>query len=220
MKKRFLLIVLIQLLIMNLFGQSIGDLTLIHIPTGKMYNFFDSVELFFNCVGKDIPLDEIIINGHGMDFSLGHKYYKDDGWNINVERIEFKMSDGIKAYLENAGAKHPETLYQAYGLEVFKDFKTVRGIGIGSDAKDVIAAYSDIKGYPDLRYYDNADDFLDISNVDKLPKNLKYLVCKYSLFQYKRSYERENINDYYLEFELDKNKKVKKILIFTYVDGV
>lgn len=221
MRKRFLFIIINIFFLLEIFPESIGEYTLMHIPSGKLLNISDSPELFFNYIGESENLSDIPLTNNSSNMKTGIKKYSGANWEIYVQKTEAEIDDGHKNIMKFYGAPHPETEYNFFDISVTKDFKTIRGIGIGDDAKDVIIHYPNIKGYKSILEYFDENELREncIKNLEKQFSDLKCLVLENNFLQIVRGKTYKLPCKYFLVFILDDKKTVSKIKMLIMVEG-
>jgi len=208
MKKNIISLVLVIIYITSIYAfemsdLSVADFSLFHEPTGKFFSFYDSPERFFDIMGEERELkkDEIIDN----EF-----YYM---WYIRETKRFAKIYEKgdishIKLQIDNFIINH---------LKLYRDFKTIRGIKIGSSLEEILNNYNNCYiGNLDKNNWGIWDESLKLYKNDMILKdagkiNTVYLICEF------RDYDRLldiDFNDgiyYVVEFKLNKEKKVSSI---------
>ncbi len=208
-----------------MYSQSIAEYSLIHIPTRKIINFCDSAELFFNYIGEKKDLFNIELTNSGENCRSGLEYYEGEYWNITVVRKDYEMNDGLKFWMETSGSEHPKTDFRILDLEVNKDFKTIRGIGIGDSAFSIIKQYPNINGYKKHLVDFDRDELKknlikkDLTTLNKLPSSLKCLAINDLFFTTERADVAKPPYYYFLVFDLDSDMNVLSIKIVMIPDG-
>ncbi|WP_428768167.1 hypothetical protein V1L52_06770 [Treponema sp. HNW] len=217
MKKYFVIISFLSLLL-TLYGQSISDFSIINMNNNRIYNFYDNPAVFFSCIDEDADFLKIE-KGNSKEFQV-KDLYKGRIWHM-----EIPLSESYRMYYEQF-VQNPEKYFYFSYLEVFKGFKTIRGVCIGDKIENVIKAYPDAVFYKKTSKnstWQSGDSLwgneikVDINN---LPKNLGYIVLRQSFFQYNRTTETNWPMHYYLIFVLDKEKRVSSIILTKIVDAV
>lgn len=222
--KKFFLVLFLCLLPFDFFSQSIGEYTLVHIPSGKIFNIYDSAELFFDYVNENIDLSKIQLTNNGGNIKSGLETYKGKFWEITVQRIEYKMKEGEKNWMLLNGAQHPETDFNVLSLKVSKDFMTVRGVKIGDDLKTIMEKYPEIKGYKKvLQDFDNEElkeNLIDLLGTTNSVSKVKCFILKEHFFRLERGEVSKPSFHYFLVFNLDKKQKISEIKIIIIPDGM
>lgn len=220
MKKILMLVFFFFCFFINVSAVSIADFTFIHEPSGKYYSFYDNPKnLFFILNEKD--LTNTIESGYSEKFS-----YINCRFEILNRKIE-NISEYTKELLKNNySVKTPDEIHILSRIEVFMDFKTIRGIGIGDSIYKIINLYPEAIFFKRNSkdsiwlYEDCYNQNLVLLNGNEIPENLGYAVIRGSFYQYNRTNEVDFPMDYELVFVLDDKKNVKSIIMDYRINGV
>jgi len=195
---------------------SVGDFSLIHEPTGKIFSFYDSLERLFEITSIKNELSE------KMHYETG--YIKNDIFfirylkNTKSYTVEYKTYQGRRIDL-------PASYYPSR-LVVYRDFKTIRGIDIGTPLEEILAKYENCYiGYTNLIDAEqiNDDAFIIWEDSMILYKGQKELLDKNNkincVFMVVELREFDRLLDlsvcdgiyYVLKFNLDENRNVRSI---------
>lgn len=221
MKKNFIISLFLVFYIITSYALemsdlSVGDFSLIQESTGKIFNFYDPLDRLFEITGFKNNLSEKKYNELGFikNDIFFIRYLK----NTKSYTVEYKNSQGRKIDL-------PASYYSGR-LVVYKDFKTIRNIGIGSQLEDILAKYTNCYiGYTNLNDNEriNDDSFIIWDDSMILYKGQKELFDKNNkincVFMVVELREFDRLLDlsvcdgiyYVLKFNLDENRKVKSI---------
>lgn len=208
--KKILFILTILFATIKLYSQSIGDFTLIHLISGKTYNYYDDPNIFFDIVGDDTVIQ----------FEDKFKDYKGEEFKCSIFHKKIEVESWEPAYLLNAFGIIDCTNYYCFSdLVVYKNFKTSRDISIGDNYQKILNNYKDEIYYSSIPF-DDIDALIDIKKIssesEKQIKPNSCLFIKNAFFKYNRYPEINHPLTYYLVFELDKKRNVKSIR-FTYI---
>ena len=206
------------------YAQSIGDYSLIHIPSGKIINIYDSAESFFDYIGEKQDLFNIQLTNISGNKKSGLQTFNGEFWEIMVQRIDYNLSLGEKSWMLSEGSLHPETDFNILSLIVSKDFMTIRDIKIGNNIQHVIEKYPSIQGYKrPLNFYDVEElreNNIDLSKQNNSLSDVKCLILCEHFFHLERAENCRPSFHYYLVFNLDDKQKVSEIKMFIIPDDV
>lgn len=225
MRKIFTILLFLFVYITNTYSLemsdlSVGDFSLIHEPTEKIFSYYDSLERLFEITSIKNELSEKLRYETGFikNDIFFIRYLK----NTKSYTVEYKTYQGRKIELT-------EKFYPTR-LVIYKDFKTIRGIGIGSSLGEILLKYNNCYiGYTNVDDKEQLgeDAFVIWEDSMILYKGQKELLDKNNkincVFMVVELREFDRLLDlsvcegiyYVLKFNLDENRKVKSIKFST-----
>ncbi len=217
MKKKFC-ILFILLFKLSLFAISIADFSLQYQKNGRFYNFYDNPSELFDLLGNGEVLDKLKI-GDSRDY-----YFDICSFSVLCREFdEGTVSSGQLYQLEHEfKVKSPKQYYNIMYLEVYKDFKTIRGIGIDDNINDVLEKYPEAKLFKNNRKYkwEESDCYYEEQiDRDSNISDIGYILLSLTNWQYNRSFETDWPVHYELVFVI-KDFKVKSIEMLCILDAV
>ena len=222
--RKFCLFTVLFFINFIIYAQSIGEYSLIHIPSGKIINIYDSAEYFFDFLKEKKDLFNIRLTNNGGNKKSGIQTFNGEFWQITVQRIDYNLSSGEKSWMLSEGSLHPETDFNILSLIVSKKFMTIRGIKIGDDIQQVIEKYPAIQGYRRLlQFYDTEElkeNFIELSKKNNSLSDVKCLVLCEQFFHLMRAENSRASFHYYLVFNLDDKQKVSEIKMLIIPDSM
>ena len=197
-----------------LFSISISDFSLLY-KNNKYFNLYDNPEILFEVLGVTNSLSTIETGDS--------KTYEFDNCKFKIFSLEFEtVHEGILYQLETQyNIKNPNHYYSLDYFEVYRDFKTVRGISIGSDIREVLKKYPEAVLYKNNRKYKwEVSDCYWEEKIDNPKKNsdIGYVLLEIANWQYNRSWETDWPMHYELVFII-KDCKVNSIVMQTVLDA-
>ena len=203
--KKVIGILIMVLGLSAIYGQSVGDLTLIYEPTGELINFYDEPSRFFTMIGQDASCLKDIPVGFSENFQ-GKNFHARIWKRVLKVQSQIDKYEPIEVNLD---------WYTFEVLRVSKDFRTVRGIEIGSDIKEVMEKYPEYVFYrvtgEHQDWYHDGRYQVTYKSGEKLPKNITYVAAYWDYRNKVRSGEFDMAMVYGLVFYMDKDEKVSQI---------
>lgn len=184
---------------------SIADFSLQYKKNGRYYNYYDNPARLFEILGEEFKFNSTTCKFDSCFFHIRSR-------NFEVVKIDVGL---LRQVEDDFGIKEPNYYYAVDYLEIYKDFKTIREIGIGDDIKDVIKKYPEATLYKNNKKYkwEACDCYSEkkIENTKKL-SDIGYVLLETANWQYNRSYEVDLAMHYELVFII-KDNKVKSIVM-------
>ena len=144
MKKLFILIFFFGSTTLHSF--SVGDFTVKYEKNGNYFNFYDNPDLLFQIINEKNTLENI-----GTGYSEDYNFKNCSFSVLSREFNPGEVSPGTLHQLQNDfNVKNPNSYYNIRYFEAYKDFSTIRGVGIGDDIKKVLDIYPEAVLYNKL----------------------------------------------------------------------
>ena len=192
---RRIIIFLFLYISLNLYSQSVAELTLINDKTGESINYYDSPSYFLKMVGADTCLLEDIRPNRFKEIS-------GDGYILKTRLLysDYPVRGELLKY------------YTIDTLRIFKNFRTFRGVSIGSNKYEVINLYPESKLYKQGGFYWENINW-DYEKGKSLPSGLSFMTMFWDYGIRKRIPEIDMDIIYGFSFYFDEKDKVKEIKI-------